>query len=173
MCHLLHSPAIPPGLPMCQCGAVGSARSRTACPMCSIIRQVSGSGPPGLSMRECGAVGSASSCTACPVHSTVCQVFGSSHVAASPVHPGCPSPPLLPVWINVSSSSPWLLDFRVVRFSVSSGCFLFLNCCCLSFGCVKRRSVSTYASILVHFRHFCISTMKHQKKKSGKQPHLI
>ena len=62
--------------------------------------------------------------------------------------PGCPSPPLLPVWMNVSSLSPWLLDFHTVGFSVSSGCFLFLNCC-PSFGCVRRHSVSTYASILV------------------------
>ena len=37
--------------------------------------------------------------------------------------PGCPSPPLLPVWMNVSSLTPWLLDFHTVRFSVSSGCF--------------------------------------------------
>ena len=41
--------------------------------------------------------------------------------------PGCLSPPLLQVWMNVSSLSPWLLDFHTVRFSVSSGCFLFLN----------------------------------------------
>ena len=62
--------------------------------------------------------------------------------------PSCPSPPLLPVWMNVSSLSPWLSDFHAVRFSVSSGCFLFLNCCCPSFGCARRHSVSTYASIL-------------------------
>ena len=62
--------------------------------------------------------------------------------------PGCPSPPLLPVWMNVSSLTPWLSDFHTVRFSVNSGCFLFLNCCCPSFGCARRYSVSTYASIL-------------------------
>ena len=62
--------------------------------------------------------------------------------------PSCSSPPLLPVWMNVSSLTPWLLDFHTVRFSVSSGCFLFLNCCCPSFGCARRHSVSTYASIL-------------------------
>ena len=61
---------------------------------------------------------------------------------------GCPSPPLLPVRMNVSSLSPWLSDFHTVRFSVSSGCFLFLNCCCPSFGCARRHSVSTYTSIL-------------------------
>ena len=66
------------------------------------------------------------------------------------VRPCCrqSSLPLLPVWMNVSSLSPWLSDFHTVRFSVSSGCFLFLNCCCPSFGCVRTHSVSTYASIL-------------------------
>ena len=39
----------------------------------------------------------------------------------------CLSPPLLPVWMNVSSLTPWLLDFHTVQFSVSFGCFLFLN----------------------------------------------
>ena len=41
--------------------------------------------------------------------------------------PRCPSPPLLPVWINVSSLTPWLSDFHIVLFSGSSGRFLFLN----------------------------------------------
>ena len=62
--------------------------------------------------------------------------------------PGCPSPPLLPVWMVVSSLSLWLSDFHTVRFSVSSACFLCLNCCCPSFGCAKRHSVSDYGSIL-------------------------
>ena len=35
--------------------------------------------------------------------------------------------PLLPVWMNVSSLTPWLLDFRTVQFSSSSSYFLFLN----------------------------------------------
>ena len=41
--------------------------------------------------------------------------------------PCCLSLPLLPVWMNVSSSTAWLSDFHTVRFSVSSGCFFFLN----------------------------------------------
>ena len=41
--------------------------------------------------------------------------------------PYCPSPPLLPVWVSVSSLTPWLSDFHTVQFSGSSGCFLFLN----------------------------------------------
>ena len=75
-------------------------------------------------------------------------VSGCSRIATSPVCPSCLSPPLLPVWTNVSSLSPWLSDFCAVRFSVSSGCFLFLDCC-PSFGCARRCSVSTYTSILV------------------------
>ena len=63
--------------------------------------------------------------------------------------PSCMSPPLLTAWMNVSSLTPWLSDFYTVRFSVSSGCFLFLNCCCPSFGRARRCSVSTYASMSV------------------------
>ena len=120
--------------------------------MCSLLR--SPTVPPGLSVRECGAARSASCSLACPIHSTIRHLAGSAslHLAGSPLHPGCASLPLLPVWINVSSLSPWLSDFHVVRFSVSSGCFLFLNCCC-SFGCARRHSVSTYASILAGSSH--------------------
>ena len=95
--------------------------------------------PPGLSAHERGTAGSVSRLLA-----------GSTSrcLDTSPLFPSCPSPPLLPVWMNVSSLSPWLLDFHTVRFSVSSGWFLFLNCCCPSFGCVRRHSVSTYTSFL-------------------------
>ena len=51
----------------------------------------------------------------------------ASHCLVSPLHPGCPSLPLLPVWVNVSSLTPWLSDFNTVRFSGSSGWFLFLS----------------------------------------------
>ena len=110
-------------------------------------------GPPGLSMCECGAEGCASCSLACPIAPPrwVCQRC----LASSPLHPGCPSPPLLPVGMNVSSLSPWLFDFHAVRFSVSSCCFLFLNCC-PSFGCARRHSVSTYASILARSPRFVI-----------------
>ena len=79
----------------------------------------------------------------------------SRHLAVISLHLRCPSPPLLPVRMNVSLT-PWLLDFHTVQFSGSAGCFLFLNCCCPSFGCVRRQSVPTYASILarsleIHF----------------------
>ena len=43
-------------------------------------------------------------------HSTICHLAGSTspHLAASPLCPGCLSPPLLQIWMNVSSLPPWL-----------------------------------------------------------------
>ena len=51
-----------------------------------------------------------------PARSTIRHLPGSAscHFAGSPLRPGCPSPPLLPVWMNVSSLSPWLSDFHTV-----------------------------------------------------------
>ena len=61
---------------------------------------------PGLSMHECGAAGSASGQTACAIPPTLRQSrFHHSH--ASPLRPGCPSLPLLPVWMNVYFLFPW------------------------------------------------------------------
>ena len=80
-----------------------------------------------------------------PAHSTIRHLAGSSShsLAMSPLRPGCLSSlPLLLVWMNVSSLSPWSSDFHIVRFSVSSR-FLFLSCCCPPFGCARRHSVST------------------------------
>ena len=41
--------------------------------------------------------------------SIICHLSGSAscRLAASPLRPGCLSPPLLPVWMNFSSLSPW------------------------------------------------------------------
>ena len=63
---------------------------------------------PALSvyLYECGAAGSASGQTACPFRPTLRQ-SGSRHSHASPLRPGCPSPPLLPVWMNVYFLFPW------------------------------------------------------------------
>ena len=57
-------------------------------------------------LRECGAAGSASGQTACPVRPTLRQ-SRSRHGHVSPLRPGCPSPPLLPVWMNVYFLFPW------------------------------------------------------------------
>ena len=83
-----------------------------------------------------------------PPHSTIHHLAGAAsyrYWESSPL--GCLSPPLLLVWMKVSSLTPWLSYFHTVRFSVSSGCFLFLSCCCPSFDCARRHSASTYASI--------------------------
>ena len=65
----------------------------------------------------------------CPLHQPLLVLTQSSSccLAVSPVCPSCPSLLLLLVWMNVSSLTPWLSDFHTVRFSVSSGYFLFLN----------------------------------------------
>ena len=70
--------------------------------------------------------------------------------------PGCPPPPLLPDWMNVSSLTPWLSDFHAVRFSVSSGCFLFLNL--LSFFWLCRRSKCIYLCLHLGWKRSSIST---------------
>ena len=55
---------------------------------------------------ECGAAGSASGQTACPVSPTLSQ-SGSRQGNVSPLCPGCLSPPLLPIWMNVYFLFPW------------------------------------------------------------------
>ena len=94
-------PAVCPGLSVCECGATGTIR-HSACP---VLRH-SESGPLGLSVRKCGATGSASGQTACAVRPTLCQ-SRSRHGNSSPLLPGCPSPPLLPVWMNVYFLFSW------------------------------------------------------------------
>ena len=119
---LFHSPFVPPSLSAHKCGTPG--------------RQPP---PPGICQLLL-----AGQLQPCPPRYTICCLAGSaSHHLAESSPPSCVSPPLLRVWMNVPSLTPWLLDFHTVRFSVSSGCFLFLNCCCPSFGCARRHSVST------------------------------
>ena len=64
--------------------------------------------PSGSSASKCGTIQSA-----------------SCRLVTRPVHPSCPFPPFLSVWMNVSSLTPWLLHFRTDCFSGSSGCFYF------------------------------------------------
>ena len=106
------------------------------CPSACPILCYSESGPPGLSVHECGTTGSASGQTACPVRPTL-------HQSQSLV--------LVPPWLPVSAPPPGLdeclfiislvWDFLAFRFSVS-------------FGCARRRSVSTYATLLVLYFFF-------------------
>ena len=89
-----------------QAGALGYA-------VCLAPRSLSG-----LSVCECGAAGSASGQTACPFPPTLRQSRSCCGNASS-LRPGCPSPPLLPVWMNVYFLFPWcptslLFDFLSV-----------------------------------------------------------
>ena len=63
--------------------------------------------------RECGTTHSAGYCH-CLAATILC-----------PLCPGSRSPPLLPIWMNISSLNPWLSDFHTVWFSGSTGYILF------------------------------------------------
>ena len=98
------SASLPVVCPVYLCVNVGPPGA-TRCSACPILCH-SEACHIGLSVRECGAAGSASGQTACPVPPTLHQ-SRSRHGHASPVCPGCPSPPLLPVWMNVYFVFPW------------------------------------------------------------------
>ena len=74
---------------------------------------------PGLCSLSCSPVLPGSSARKCRItqSSTLLRLLQS----------GCPSPPLLPASMNVSSLTPWLLDFHTVQFSGTFSCLLFLN----------------------------------------------
>ena len=72
--------------------------------------------PPGLSTHKCGTA-----------WSTSCNLALVQSLATSSLFPVCPSLPLLPVWMQISSLTPCLSDFHTVWYSGSSGYFLFLN----------------------------------------------
>ena len=114
MCGLLHSPPFVLAYQWANVGPQRGATHHTACP----ILCHSESGPLSLSVWEFRAAGSASGQTAGPVCPTLRQ-SPSCHSNASPLCPSCPSPPLLPVWMNVYFLSPWCptslpLDFLLV-----------------------------------------------------------
>ena len=72
-----------------------------------------------------------------------------SHHVSWPLCPISASQPLITVWMMVVSLSPWLSDFHTAWFSDSSGCYLFWDLVVILFcGCVRRWSMSAYASIL-------------------------
>ena len=86
------------------CTNVGP-RGATCHSVCPVLHH-SESDPLRLSVHECRATGSARGQTACPVRPTLRQ-SRSRQGNASPLQPGCPSPPLLPVWMNVYFLFPW------------------------------------------------------------------
>ena len=107
------------------------ANHRSACPvLCH-----SESSPLGLSVCECRATGSASGQTAspCSSHSPTVSVPPQQHESSPPWLPSSVPPTGLDECLFFISL---VSDFLAIRFSVSSGC-------------ARRRSVSTYAAILV------------------------
>ena len=78
-----------------------------------------------------------------------CHCFSMPHTSP---HLSNPSPclcPSYPIWMNVASLNPLLLDFHTNWFSDSSGCYLFWDLVVIPFcGWVRRQSISTYASSL-------------------------
>ena len=100
------SALLPAICPFYLCENVGpsGATRRSACPA---LRH-SESSPLGLSVRKCGAAGSAAGQTACPVsplsHTPPVSVPPQPRESSSP---RCPSPPLLPVWMNVFFLFSW------------------------------------------------------------------
>ena len=117
----------------------------------------------------------------CPPCSTVCHLAGSSscHLATSPLPAGCPSLPLLPVWMNVSSLSPWSLDFHTVRFSVSSGCFFVFKLLSFFWLCEEAQCVylcphlGQKSTMFLHLmklsQHLSLTDRKHAIQNNGPQ----
>ena len=58
----------------------------------------------------------------CPFH---CPFLCMPQCISLPPHLSLCLHHLLPIWTNVASLNPWLLDFHTVQFSDSSGCYLF------------------------------------------------
>ena len=135
----MQSALLPAICPVYLCMSVG-LWGATCCSACPVLCH-SESGPLGFSVHECGPAGSASGQTACPICPTLRQSW-SCHGHASPLSLGCPSPPLLPVWVNVYFLFPW--------------CRTSLLFDCVSSGFARRCSVSTYPAILVlNTARFC------------------
>ena len=78
--------------------------------------------PPSLSTHKRGTTRSTSQHL---IQSASCSHATSHCLAVGPLCPGWPSPPLLLVWMNVSSLTPWLSHFHTVRFSGSLVVFCF------------------------------------------------
>ena len=101
---------------------------------------------------KCGAAGSASGQNACPVvpHSASLCPTTATQVLSSLVPVSAPPTSLDECLFFISL----VLDFLAVRFSVISGC-------------ARRRSVSTYASILVfRFYLYQMGKLRHKRLSS-------
>ena len=135
---VMRSALLPAVCPVYLCASVGpqGATPRSACP----VLHHSESGPPGLSVRMWGRrVCQWSDCLPCSSHTPPVSV---------PPRQLESSPPQLPVSAPPTGLDECLFfislvsDFLAIWFSVSSGC-------------ARRRSVSTYAAILVLLQLLC------------------
>ena len=97
--------------------ACSRSRSLWVSPMTSPVRlgvsPIAASTPMGVFNQKFEALFPCAGALGCEV----CPGSSSRQLASSPLCPGCPSPPLLPVWMNVYFLSPWCRsDFLVVDF---------------------------------------------------------
>ena len=76
------------------------------------------------------------------------------HLAVCSLHPSCLSLPLLQVWMNVSSLTPWLSDFHTVLFSCSSGYFFFLNLLLSFWLCNEAKCIHAPSWLEILLFHF-------------------
>ena len=67
----------------------------------------------------------------------------SHHLSTSPLLPGCTFLPFLLFWMKFSSFSPWLSNFQTIRYSGSSGYFLFLNLLFFFWLCEEVKCIPT------------------------------
>ena len=138
-CAVCFAPRRLSGLSVRECGASGYYP-----PLC--LSPFSATLSPALSvyLRECGAAGSASGQTAFPLSSHTPPVsVPATRVLSAPVPVSAPPTSLDEFLFFISLVS----DFLAIRFSVSSGC-------------VRRRSVSTYAAILTANSQLLMTTPK-------------
>ena len=159
---LLHSPAVPPSLSMLECGAQGLLAVALPAPF---IPQSATSLDPALQVYLCVNVGP-QGLPATPLWGLLAAAWPALFHNPPPcwVHqpPPCceSSPPPLPV-----PAPPTRLDECFFFNSLLVGLpyslifcqfwlFLFLNCCCPSFGCARRHSMSTYTFILARSPFF-------------------
>ena len=95
--------------------------------------------PPGLSAHKCG--------TAHSTSHRLTHLVPQLPTCCKSSLPRLPIFTLVPVWMNVSSLTPWLSNFHTIQFSDSSSYFLFLNLLLSFFWLCKEAKY-----IYLHFR---------------------
>ena len=104
----------------------------------------------------------------CPPAATLPTCSSSWCLTTHLLYPSWPSPPLLPVWMNASSLTPWLSDFHTIWFSVSSGYFLFLSL--LSFFWLCKEAKCIYLCLHLGQKYPFVKFLLHQEFCTGLRP---